>query len=68
MPVVDGPHLYEWLLSNRPDLARRTIFITADGASPAAVGVALRTQRVVLEKPVTRERLIAALDSVVAVP
>ena len=67
MPVVDGPALYEWLLSNRPELARKTVFITADGAS-ASADVAVRTERMLLEKPITRERLIAALDSIVADP
>jgi signal transduction histidine kinase len=65
MPVVDGPHFYEWLEENRPELAGRTAFITANPDGPAAIALAARTHKPLLEKPVMRDELIAVLDRIV---
>jgi len=65
MPEVDGQALYGWLLENRPELARKTIFVTA-GARNARSAAFLETvhDHTVLDKPVQREQLLAAIERV----
>jgi CheY-like chemotaxis protein len=60
LPYVDGRRLYEWLVRNRPELSRRTLFMTASAAEGARLADELG--RPILEKPVTRDRLLVALD------
>jgi signal transduction histidine kinase/CheY-like chemotaxis protein len=60
MPLVNGPALYDWLRDNRPALASRLLFMTASVYDHVAQRAA-KTGRPVLEKPLTRERLLAAL-------
>jgi two-component system NtrC family sensor kinase len=59
MPDVDGPQLYLWLLAQRPELAPRTLFVTAFD-SPCEVLEEAR--RPVLGKPVDRLRLLEEID------
>jgi CheY-like chemotaxis protein len=66
MPVVNGFELYAWLLENRPELARHVVFITANAADEAASSFFAQVEKPVLEKPVTRDRLLSAIDRVVA--
>jgi signal transduction histidine kinase/ActR/RegA family two-component response regulator len=66
MPVVNGFELYAWLLENRPELARHVVFITANAADEAASTFFAQVEKPVLEKPVTRDRLLSAIDRVVA--
>jgi signal transduction histidine kinase/ActR/RegA family two-component response regulator len=66
MPVVNGFQLYKWLLDHRPNLARHVVFITANATDEIASDFFARTDKPVLEKPVTRERLLSAIDRVVA--
>jgi signal transduction histidine kinase len=66
MPVVDGPHFFEWLQENRPELVARTAFITANPDGAAAIALAARTHKPLLEKPVMRDELIAVLDRILA--
>jgi len=66
MPVVNGFELYEWLLDNRPDLARHVVFITANATDEVASTFFARVEKPVLEKPVTRERLLSAIDRIVS--
>jgi signal transduction histidine kinase/ActR/RegA family two-component response regulator len=65
MPVVNGFELYGWLLDHRPDLARHVVFITANATDEAAASFFARVEKPVLEKPVTRERLLSAIDRIV---
>jgi CheY-like chemotaxis protein len=60
MPLVDGTALYEWLCEERPALASRLVFMTANIGEQDAQRAA-KTGRPVLEKPMTRDRLLAAL-------
>jgi two-component system NtrC family sensor kinase len=60
MPVIDGPALYEWLRVNRAELAGRLLFMTAS-VYDAEAQRAIESGRPVLEKPLTRERLLSAL-------
>jgi CheY-like chemotaxis protein len=66
MPVLGGAELHEWLAEHRPALASRTLFMTASSDSADAVRAG-RSGRPVLEKPLTRERLLAALGEVLGV-
>jgi two-component system NtrC family sensor kinase len=65
MPVLNGFELYEWLLEHRPMLARHVLFITANATDQMASDFFARNEKPVLEKPVTRERLLATMDRVV---
>jgi signal transduction histidine kinase/ActR/RegA family two-component response regulator len=60
MPLVDGTALYEWLCGERPALASRLVFMTANVSDHDAQRAA-KTGRTVLEKPMTRDRVLAAL-------
>ncbi|HEX9857148.1 MAG TPA: PAS domain S-box protein, partial [Paracoccaceae bacterium] len=51
MPDGDGPALYDWLLENRPALARRIGFITGDALGPGAGRFLARSGCPLLEKP-----------------
>jgi CheY-like chemotaxis protein len=62
MPEMTGMKFYETLLSQHPDLARRTIFMTG-GATTASAGDFLRSvPNIRLEKPFTRNRLLEAVQ------
>jgi signal transduction histidine kinase/ActR/RegA family two-component response regulator len=63
MPLVDGTALYDWLCDHRPTLASRLVFMTAS-VYDAEAQRAARSGRPVLEKPLTRERLLAALREI----
>jgi signal transduction histidine kinase len=63
MPVVGGAELHQWLVDNRPALANRTVFMTASSDSADALRAG-HSGRPVLEKPLTRERLLSALGDV----
>ncbi|WP_172331418.1 ATP-binding protein [Mangrovicoccus sp. HB161399] len=52
MPGLDGRGLYERLLRDRPEMARRTGFVTGDTMSPQARGFLDGAGRPCLEKPV----------------
>ncbi len=64
MPEVDGRQLFEWFVANRPDLARKTIFVTAGAQDEASRLFLEETTNVVLEKPVARAQLLAAVASI----
>ncbi len=66
MPDMDGRALYCWLERQRPQLCRRTAFVTGDALSRVAAEFLTRSGRPVLEKPFLPEevrRLVAALDA-----
>jgi signal transduction histidine kinase/CheY-like chemotaxis protein len=63
MPLVDGPSLYEWIAIHLPALRGRVVFMTASLYDQEAQRAA-NTGRPVLEKPITRERLLAALREI----
>ncbi len=62
MPEIDGQALYGWLLEHRPALARRTLFITGGARNDRSAAFLESMQDQVLEKPVMREQLLAALE------
>jgi len=62
MPVVDGPRFYRWLLDNQPSLVEHTVFMSTNVDGEAASVFATLLGKPVLEKPMTRERLVSVLD------
>jgi signal transduction histidine kinase/CheY-like chemotaxis protein len=62
MPEVDGQAFHAWLVDNRPDLARKTLFVTAGATNQRAESFLEQLpDYVVLKKPVSSEELLAAL-------
>lgn len=51
MPGMDGPQLYAWLKTERPDLATRMAFATGDTLGTSAARFLEAVERPVLEKP-----------------
>lgn len=63
MPAVNGEQLFRWLQAARPDLARRTLFVS--GVSDLAHHQFLQTvPNIVLEKPISGAAIFAAIDRV----
>jgi DNA-binding NtrC family response regulator len=64
MPMVDGVELYREVTRVRPFLARRFVFLTG-GVSEEAATLLPGDSRI-LEKPVHRDELIAAIEDIAA--
>jgi signal transduction histidine kinase/CheY-like chemotaxis protein len=62
LPEVDGKQLFEWLQQGRPELARRTLFVTAEATLERYRGFTSEIANRVLTKPVSARDLWAALD------
>jgi signal transduction histidine kinase len=63
MPEWGGRDLFEWLSAHRPELAGRTIFVTAGARTPEDEDFLRVTPRLVLYKPVTRAALLDAIEA-----
>jgi signal transduction histidine kinase/CheY-like chemotaxis protein len=63
MPGVDGPALHAALELERPDLARRVIFVTGDTMNPATATLLARTGALVLSKPFALDEIRSVLRS-----
>ncbi|MFG1359900.1 PAS domain S-box protein [Xanthobacter pseudotagetidis] len=68
MPDGDGPGLYDWLLSHRPDLSGRIGFISGDTLGPAAGRFLARSGCPLIEKPFTPQDVRAFLGDLAAGP
>ena len=64
MPDLDGPALFRWLESERPQLASRIIFLTGDTLGPAAARFLAESGHPVLEKPFAPEEVRRVVASV----
>jgi GAF domain-containing protein/CheY-like chemotaxis protein len=62
MPDIDGPTLYEFVRTQRPDLAPRMAFSTGDTLGAAAARFIAQAQRPVLEKPFMPDAVRRFLD------
>jgi two-component system NtrC family sensor kinase len=62
MPDGDGPKLYDWLSTHRPELARRIGFLTGDTLGPSAGRFLARTACPVIEKPFAPNDISGVLD------
>ena len=66
LPDVDGQQLYEWLKRERPLLAARTVFVTAETTLDRYQTFLGQLDNPVLTKPVAAKELWDALDSLSA--
>jgi signal transduction histidine kinase/CheY-like chemotaxis protein len=62
LPEVDGVELFQWLESQRPTLARATIFVSAATTVPHYAEFCQKLSNPILEKPVSKERLLSAIE------
>jgi two-component system cell cycle sensor histidine kinase/response regulator CckA len=65
LPEVDGKALLEWLELERPELARRTVFVSSETTQQRYEGFLNELQNCVLTKPVSASALLTALNEVV---
>ncbi|MFG1350209.1 PAS domain S-box protein [Xanthobacter autotrophicus] len=65
MPDGDGPSLYNWLLTHRPDLASRIGFISGDTLGPSAGRFLARSGCPLIEKPFTPTDVRAFLGALI---
>ncbi|MCM8557625.1 hybrid sensor histidine kinase/response regulator [Sphingomicrobium sediminis] len=63
MPDVDGPAFYRWIEENRPEYAKRFGVVTGDILGPSATRFLSDVDLPVLEKPFSRGRLRALIES-----
>jgi CheY-like chemotaxis protein len=61
MPFLEGRKLYEQLVADMPQLAERTVFVTAAGSEEPIRRFLAKTGRPVLHKPVELADLVAAV-------
>jgi len=64
LPELDGKALYEWVKTERPELARRTFFVTAEATRERYRDFLQSIENMVLLKPVTATELRDALGTV----
>jgi CheY-like chemotaxis protein len=61
---IDGADVHAWLLSHRPDLASRLVFITGDIANEETVATLNRTGAPCVEKPFRVQQFIAVVEKI----
>ncbi|HEY1533763.1 MAG TPA: ATP-binding protein [Polyangiaceae bacterium] len=66
LPELDGKQLFEWLRRERPQLAARTVFVTAEVTREAHRSFLDENAGVALIKPVSANELWAALTALVS--
>jgi DNA-binding NtrC family response regulator len=59
---VDGAGVHVWLRQNRPELARRMLFITGDTANEDTLATLRRCGAPFIEKPISVKQLISAVE------
>ena len=64
LPEIDGKALLEWLQRERPDLARRTVFVSSETTQQQYEGFLNELTNTVLTKPVSASALLTALNEV----
>ncbi|HVP63635.1 MAG TPA: response regulator [candidate division Zixibacteria bacterium] len=62
---VDGADVYQWLMNNRQDLAKRLLFITGDTVNEETATTLRRTGVPCVEKPFRMADFISAVQSLV---
>jgi len=60
---VDGGQVHAWLVTHRPDLASRLVFITGDIANEETVATLRQTGAPCVEKPFRVQQLIDVISS-----
>ncbi len=61
---VNGADVHEWLKTNRPELARRMLFITGDIVNEETMQILRQTGVPCIEKPFRVNELIGAVSKV----
>ena len=64
LPEIDGHGVWQWILTHRPLLADRVIFMTGDTLSAGSQRFLQETGRPVLDKPLAMDRLGQMVDAV----
>lgn len=59
---VDGAGVHAWLVTNRPDLAKRIVFITGDIANDETAATLTRTGAPCVEKPFRVQQFISVVE------
>jgi signal transduction histidine kinase/CheY-like chemotaxis protein len=62
LPEIDGVELFGWLEKERPKLARATVFVSAATTVPHYAEFCDKLPNPVLEKPVSKEHLLSAIE------
>jgi CheY-like chemotaxis protein len=62
LPEVNGKELYEWVLRERPALAKHTVFVSAQATLQRYDAFVSELANPVLVKPVTTSALLSALS------
>ena len=65
---VTGADVHDWLTHNRPDLAKRIIFITGDTASAETVALLAHSGTPCVEKPFRVHQLMDAVEKTIGKP
>jgi DNA-binding NtrC family response regulator len=63
---VDGAQIFDWVCRNRPQLARRFLFITGDLQSSYALEVRERTGAIFLQKPFRVAQLLETVKAILS--
>ncbi len=64
MPRLDGLGLLRWIQTERPELLRRVLFMTADPLCRAAVEIGQAHEHPILTKPVTRAMIRQLIETI----
>ena len=64
LPEIDGHGVWQWILTHRPLLTDRVIFMTGDTLSAGSQQFLEGTGRPVLDKPLAMDRLGQMVDAV----
>jgi CheY-like chemotaxis protein len=59
---VDGAGVHAWLTENRPELASKTVFITADIANEETYAILQKTGAPCVEKPFRIQQFISVVE------
>ena len=62
---VDGADVHAWLLSHRPELAGRIVFITGDIANEDTAATLRRTGAPCVEKPFRVQQFISVVEKTI---
>ena len=62
LPGVDGPKLHAWLKTNQPQLAPKTLFVTAEPSAEEHRSFLESAKTPLLTKPVRRADLLAEVE------
>lgn len=62
---VDGGGVYQWLKTNRPELAKRIVFITGDIVNEDTVAILRETGAPCVEKPFRVQDLLATVQKTI---